>query len=71
MTSFAHDESEADWAIRVRVDGVQRIVALHPNSTAIQHNGGRGRCLHLVSFEGDHSLDHVFGWICKKSKVSI
>ena len=64
VAGFADDEAEADWAVRVRVDGVQSIVALDPSGASFQHNGGRGRCLHLVSFEGDHSLDDVFGRVC-------
>ena len=63
MAGFAHDEAEADRSVRVRVDGVQSVVSLDPSGASLQHNGGRGRCLHFVSFEGDHPLDDVFGRI--------
>ena len=70
MGGFAHDEAEADRAVRVRVDGVQSVVSLNPSGASLQHNGGRGRCLHFVSLEGDHPLDDVSGRICSNSQWS-
>ena len=64
MGSFSHDEADADGAVRVRVDRVLRVVALDPRGAPVQQDAGRGG-LHLVSLEGDHTLDHVLGRICE------